>query len=92
MNYNQLLNAPYDETMTIKDALKKLLVTLISQRYNFNAKRPFGYSDYYWNFYEALGNAGISFIKIDEDGDIVDLDEKKAIDLMHKLINRIFEG
>lgn len=59
---------------TVRDYLVRLLSDLWHHRSSFNAKRPFGGSNWQWIIYEHLVKAGWVEGKLDEDGYIEDAD------------------
>jgi len=90
INYDKILASPYDETTSIKQQLQKLLKKVMKEQECFSGKRPFGDGCYYFEIYAALAKAGVTFIMLDEDGYVNDLDDKKTTNLIDELIDHIF--
>jgi hypothetical protein len=71
-----------DSQVTIGDFLIELLATLWTEKDQFSGKRPFGNSSWEYDLYVALVENNIVKGKIDEWGDIEDID----ISLANKII------
>ena len=77
--------------ITVKDFLKKLLITLWEEGEGFSGKRPFGNSEWKYDMYAELIKRGIIEGRLDkyENKYIEELDEKVAdkfvIDFIKKL-------
>lgn len=63
---------------TLHSYLVDLLNTLWAQGSDFNAKRPFGSSDWQWTVYRAMASAGYVRGELDGDGELVDVDTATA--------------
>jgi hypothetical protein len=79
----------FDGEITIREYLKKLLVTLWDEQEGFSGKRPFGNSGWEWDVYKPLIEAKLIPGKLDEDGLIDEVDEKKAHSFVRKLIETL---
>jgi len=67
-----------NDSKNIRQFLKDLLIRLWIEKECFSGKRPFGNSGWDYLLYTPLIEAGIVAGKIDEDGYIAEIDEKKA--------------
>lgn len=98
MTKDEILNLKMDSdigTVTIRDYLRKLLITLWREQESFSGKRPFGNSGWDYDVYKPLIIAGIVNGTLDEEGYIEKFDskeEQKAHTLIIDLIDYIFEN
>lgn len=81
---NTTLDAPMlpdndAEAATVRDYLKALLTTLLTEQEGFSGKRPFGNSGWMGDLEIALIRAGLVEGKLDEDGYIEDCDSADAL-------------
>lgn len=81
-----------DEHITIKSFFHRLMVDLWLKQHEFNAKRPFGSADWDGDLIVCLINNKIIKGEVDEDGYIVEYDEKELNKIiLEKVIGEIFE-
>ena len=67
-----------NQTLTLREYFKKLLITLWEEEESFSGKRPFGNSGWQYDVYKSLILTGKIYGEIDEDGYISVLDEHLA--------------
>ena len=90
MGYTDMLYLTLqDSEETIADYLRKLLITLIKEKQDFNSKRPFGNSDWVYDLYYPLIENNFISGKI-VDGYIEEVDTEKADQLIINFIEGIF--
>lgn len=77
---------------TVGEFFKTLLLQLWKEAEMFSAKRPFGNSDWQYQVYASLINAGYEIGELDEDGYIQSLDYQKADKLIENAIFAVFAG
>jgi NAD+ synthase len=75
------------KTLSIKDFLKKLLITLFEEKECFDGKKPFGNSGWEYDIYKALVLGGVIQGEIDSDGYVKNINEEEADKLTLELIN-----
>lgn len=86
------LNFNYsEETVTIREYLKRLLVELWNEQEGFNGKRPFGNSGWEYELFVPLIKAKAITGVIDENGYIESVDEKNGHQIILRLIDIIFK-
>ena len=94
MNYKEYAKIPMQENdagaKTIGEYLEKLLLTLWDEEDGFSGKRPFGNSGWKWEVYNALISAKVVKGKLDEDGDIEEVDFSMADDVVRNIIIALF--
>jgi hypothetical protein len=71
---------------TVREYLIALLRTLWAEEGNFSGKRPFGSSDWHYDLYIPLIDAGFVNGSFDEDGYVDELDETTADRLITEAI------
>jgi hypothetical protein len=71
---------------TVRGYLTELLRMLWREEAGFNSKRPFGYSDWVYDVYKPLINAGWVKGTLDEDGYVEEVDFRAADALMDEAI------
>lgn len=76
-----------DETVTVREYLRRLLSTLWAEGEGFSGKRPFGNSCWEYSLYEAVVRAGKVEGTFDEDGCLDDFDRDAANKLIFELID-----
>lgn len=59
---------------SIREYLAVLLGTLWEEKSQFNGKRPFGSSSWYFELFTAMVEAGVIAGKLDEDGYLAEVD------------------
>lgn len=95
MNYKDYANIPMQENdagaKTIGEYLEKLLLTLWDEEASFSGKRPFGNSFWQYEIYRALISAGVVNGKLDEYGDVDEIDYTNADNVVKDIISGIFE-
>jgi hypothetical protein len=74
---------------TIRGYLVALLAAVWDQGEEFNGKRPFGYSDWQWDLWEALARAGHVSGTFDEGGHLDDVDRRKGRELIASAIRAL---
>jgi len=94
--YEKVLNTKieshdFNDPITLKRYLQKLLTTLIDEEESFSGKRPFGNSGWLWDVYLALIKAGHIPGKLDEDGYIEEIETKDADNLINNCIEHLFK-
>jgi len=77
------------EAETIGDYFRALLKTLWQEGEGFSGKRPFGNSGWDYDIYTALVAAKVVKGKIDQEGSLIECDEKAADKLIYEAINRM---
>lgn len=92
----QILTASMDseQAETIGEYLQILLETLWLQNSSFDGKRPFGYSSWRYEVYEALIRAGLIDGALDDNGYVMDLsdgEQEKGDQLILNAINNVFQ-
>ena len=80
------------DAKTVKDYLKKLLLTLWEGQEGFSGKRPFGNSGWDYDLYAPLIKCGAVYGLFDKDGYIEDIDYDAADKTIIAVINAIFDG
>ena len=78
-----------NQSITLREYFKKLLITLWEEGEDFSGKRPFGNSGWQYDVYSALIVEGIIDGKFDEAGYISELDEPIAQQFIIKLIKEL---
>lgn len=73
-------------TTTISNYLKLLLTTLLVEEEEFSGKRPFGNSGWIYDLYLPLIKAGLVKGQLDEDGNVEDVDESAAKEILYRVI------
>jgi len=71
--HEKALNLYFDfdgDEIRVKDYLKKLLQTLWDEQDSFSGKHPFGNSDWEYDLYVPLANAGFISTNRDSEGDL----------------------
>ena len=76
---------------TVGGFLKMLLLRLWEEVDGFSGKRPFGNSDWQYQVYQSLIEAGYDIGCLDEDGYVADVDYTKADKLIMDAISEVFE-
>lgn len=83
-NAQQILDCPMAANdagaKTIREYLKALLRTLWDEGDSFSGKRPFGNSDWQMDLEVALIEAELVEGEINDDGDIVDADDRALLE------------
>lgn len=74
---------------TIRDYLVALLKKVWQENECFNGKRPFGNSGWEYDLYAPMVAAGLVAGEIDEDGCLVDMDDRAAHDLIAEAIKAL---
>jgi hypothetical protein len=77
------------KTVTIRNYLKELLLTLWEEGESFSGKRPFGNSGWEYDLYKPLIENNIIDGKIDEDGFICDYNANKADEVIINCIKSL---
>ncbi len=77
-------------TITVRDYLRKLLLTLWDEGEMFSGKRPFGNSGWDYDLYVPLIRAGLIEDALDEYGYVQDVAEAKAHAFVRQLIIAAF--
>lgn len=80
------------DNLSVRDYLYELLKTLWYQGEGFSGKRPFGNSGWEYDLYAPLIKAGFIKGELDEDGYVMDFDEKQAAEFGFELIKACFYG
>lgn len=75
---------------TIGDYLRRLLLCLWDEKDSFSSKRPFGNSDWEYELYIPLIEAGVIEGELDEFGYIEDVDVDQANTIIRSLIEEIW--
>ena len=75
-----------DEDITIKEYLKRLLLTLWEEGEGFSGKRPFGNSGWDYDLYAVLINNNVIDGKLDEEGYIDSVDHNTGNKIIKDLI------
>jgi len=70
------------DAATVRDYLRKLLTDLWTRGESFSGKRPFGDSGWEYELYLPLLTAGLVRGKVDGEGDIDDIDDAAAHELI----------
>lgn len=83
MDYNDA------KATTIRDYLKRLLVTLWEEKESFSGKRPFGNSGWQYDLYVALIKGGAIAGKLDSEGRIGEIDRVEADKLIVAAIDNL---
>lgn len=78
-----------NQTLTLREYFKKLLIALWEEEESFNGKRPFGNSGWQYDVYTALIKHGLIPGKIDFFGYISEIDEVEAQQFIIKLIKEL---
>lgn len=78
------------EPRTLRHYLRDLLLTLWDEGECFSGKRPFGDSGWEYDVYAALVKAGLAEGSEDQWGEIANLDEAAAHDLVRDVIMALF--
>ena len=79
------------DAKTVKDYLKKLLLTLWEKQDGFSGKRPFGNSGWAYDLYASLIKCGAVCGLLDNDGYMADIDYEAADKAIIAVINAIFD-
>lgn len=74
----------------VGDFLKALLLCLWNEAECFSSKRPFGNSDWQYQVYASLINAGYEIGTLDSDLYVDTLDQEKADELILRAIEEVF--
>lgn len=95
ITYDQILdlnldNPAFPENFTIRDYLRQLLTTLWVEKEGFSGKRPFGNSDWEYDLYFPLIQAGVIHGSVDEDGCIQEVDDFRGNVIITSLIDYVF--
>lgn len=75
--------------MTIKEFLKKLLLTLWEEGENFSGKRPFGNSGWKYDIYKCLIKNNVVNGKLDEDDYVDECDSDNADEIIKQIIQNL---
>ena len=67
---------------TVREFLVRTLATMVRQGESFSGKRPFGNSDWDWQLYQPLVQAGMIEGKVDDYGVMCEVDEEKAAEII----------
>lgn len=78
--------------VTVKEYLRTLLTTLITEGEDFSGKRPFGNSCWEYQVYAAFVKAKLVDGKQDEEGYLEDVDEKAGHKLLLDCVSFVFKG
>ena len=78
-----------DKEMTIKEFLKKLLLTLWDEEEMFSGKRPFGNSGWKYDIYKCLIRNKIIDGKSDEDDYVDECDSESADEIIKQIIQNL---
>jgi len=78
-----------NQSLTLREYFKKLLITLWEEGEDFSGKRPFGNSGWQYDVYKSLILAGNIYGEIDEDGYISELDDVQAQQFIIKIIKEL---
>lgn len=93
-SHGELLNIPVSvdgcKASTLAELLKELLATVWWETTHFNAMQPFGHSNWKWQVYVALVNAGAVAGFYNDAGELVGVDEFEADHLVCELISTAF--
>lgn len=94
MTNSEVLNLEFysndlDETLTIKEFFKRLLLRLWEEQDCFSGKRPFGNSGWYYDIIICLIHNKIIKGTTDLDGYLEDYDKDEAFNLIEELIKEI---
>ena len=76
---------------TIKDYLCRLMITLWKEGEGFSGKRPFGNSNWEYELYFPLVDAGVINGHTCDDEYLEDVDEKAGYKIILKCINELFK-
>jgi hypothetical protein len=79
-----------DRTVTIREYLKELLLTLWYEGEGFSGKRPFGNSGWQWDLYKVLIENKLIPGKLDEDNYIEEFDQRQADTFVKELIEKLY--
>jgi len=74
----EIYSEDLNQSITLREYFKKLLITLWEEGEDFSGKRPFGNSGWQYDVYSALISNGIFDGELDEHGYISELDEPAA--------------
>lgn len=77
---------------TIRAFLVRLAAEVWEKGDLFSGKRPFGYSGWHWDVYEALGRAGLIAMQLDGEDELVDCDEDAGDELIKKALEALAKG
>lgn len=95
MTYKDWVNIPMQENdagaKTVGDYLKLLLLTLWDESDGFSGKRPFGNSGWQYEVYKALISAKVVNGKLDEYGDVDEIDYYTADCIVRQIIIGAFD-
>lgn len=96
INVNDVLSFPMKENSadakTIGEYLYKLLYNVYNMGESFSGKRPFGNGGWEHELYEALVEGNFIPGSLDEDGYIVEFNEKAAHAIIFKCIKHVFQA
>lgn len=81
----------HGDDLTIRGYFELLLLELWKEGESFSGKRPFGNSGWEYDLYKPLIKANVIKGKLDSDGYIESVDEKKAHKKVIELINLCFK-
>ena len=91
-NYSSAYDVVFDSDagngLTVREYLKKLLLTVWVEEEGFSGKRPFGNSGWKYELYKPLVKSGHLEGSFDEDGYLEDLDDN-AHEFVITLINNL---
>lgn len=95
IDYKQILLLPMQENdanaSTVGEYLMLLLLELWYEEESFSGKRPFGNSGWKYELYPPLIKAGLVKGKIDDEyGDIEEVDDEAAEELIAETIRSLF--
>jgi hypothetical protein len=76
-------------TCTVRDYLLTLLETLWQEKGGFSGKRPFGNSNWEFDLYKALVEAGLVTGTIDDDGYLFEVEDDEADELIAQAISSL---
>lgn len=96
MNYDDILDYQYsfeDAGVTcLRDYFYEILTTLWIRGEGFSSKRAFGDSDWQWQAYYCLAEAGAIKADFDSDWEEWEFSEEEAEKKVLDLIHHIFKG
>lgn len=80
------------DAKNIGEYLYKLLYNVYNMGESFSGKKPFGNGGWEYELYEALVVGDFIKGSLDEDGSIVEVDEKAAHAVIFKCIKHVFQA
>jgi hypothetical protein len=86
---DEILNLKTLDGVSIKSYFIMLLETLWKEGEGFSGKRPFGNSDWTYDLYAPLANAGLIDAEFDENDYPRNMDTDKGYDLILKAIKSL---